>query len=130
MHEQPDSVCGCGKTSEGLCPRCGQIASQFGGHLKLLADLRIWNACDCVGRVNALHDYLESLLRMDFLVLLVDVIHTGSELVPLTHPEGQCMQWGLSLKSLLETVNKMRELIRAGLPKDKPFVPVAVTGTS
>lgn len=22
--EQPDPVCGCGKTSEGTCPRCGQ----------------------------------------------------------------------------------------------------------
>lgn len=24
---EPDPVCGCGKTSEGLCPRCGQNMS-------------------------------------------------------------------------------------------------------
>ena len=24
-HDQPDSVCCCGRTSEGRCPRCGQI---------------------------------------------------------------------------------------------------------
>jgi hypothetical protein len=24
MYEQPDPVCTCGKTSEGVCPRCGQ----------------------------------------------------------------------------------------------------------
>jgi hypothetical protein len=23
-NEQPDKVCCCGKTSEGICPRCGQ----------------------------------------------------------------------------------------------------------
>lgn len=114
MYEQSNSVCSCGKTSEGLCPRCGQIASQFGRHLKLLTDLRIWNAYDCMGKVNALRDYLEGLLKMDFLVLLVNAIHTGSELVPLISQKGVCMRWGLSLKSLPETANKMRELIRAG----------------
>lgn len=34
MKEQPDPVCKCGKTSVGICPRCGQnmqydITGQF-----------------------------------------------------------------------------------------------------
>jgi len=126
MNEQPDPVCSCGKTSEGLCPRCGQDMSVLGQHLAYLKtmqdELCTWHACHPGPwpqlRLNEVREYLEGLLKMDFLVLLVDAVHKGSELVPLKAPEGQCMQWGLSIKSLLDTAGKMRALIRAGRPAD------------
>lgn len=31
LFEQPDPVCTCGKTSEGICPRCGQNMNKVQG---------------------------------------------------------------------------------------------------